>query len=334
MDRTGASCYVYAKASGMLAKSFTGSKAVNLYNAKSLPELWNLLFTEEVPSIPQTLLAQEIEKKAAEKFISEYKMLISTYSKPYDIHLALLQLFDYENLKNAMSKLAIGAKDPVHFVKIKPYNILNYDKWPDLEKMTANTELAWANKVVPLEETNVFANKVDTLFIKKIWKSIEKLSFAEKKIAEKIIASRYMFMNITWAMRLKVFYNMNPEQIKERLIYLGDDHSHSDIFASEALMILNFKPDSYDDWANWKYSKLLNAPEDVKFWKLDPLYFEEQVEKKFFNSMKNEFHRNSFTAMDLITWFFVKRGELSNIRKATEAIRLNIDTDTLINDIV
>ena len=30
MDRTGAACYVYAKASGMLAKSFVGSKAVKL----------------------------------------------------------------------------------------------------------------------------------------------------------------------------------------------------------------------------------------------------------------------------------------------------------------
>ena len=57
MDRTGAACYVYAKASGMLAKSFVGSKAVKLFNVKSLQELWSLLFTDEVPAVPQTILA-------------------------------------------------------------------------------------------------------------------------------------------------------------------------------------------------------------------------------------------------------------------------------------
>ena len=44
MDRTGAACYVYAKASGMLAKSFVGSKAVKLFNVKSLQELWSLFY--------------------------------------------------------------------------------------------------------------------------------------------------------------------------------------------------------------------------------------------------------------------------------------------------
>ena len=78
MDRTGAACYVYAKASGMLAKSFVGSKAVKLFNVKSLQELWSLLFTDEVPVVPQTILAQKIEKKAAQRFINEY---IITYLK-------------------------------------------------------------------------------------------------------------------------------------------------------------------------------------------------------------------------------------------------------------
>lgn len=63
MDRSGASCYVYAKASGMLSKSFVGSKGMALFNARTLQELWGMLFKDEVPSVPQTMLAELIEKR-------------------------------------------------------------------------------------------------------------------------------------------------------------------------------------------------------------------------------------------------------------------------------
>lgn len=334
MDRTGASCYVYAKASGMLAKSFIGSRTVDLFNAKSLQELWSLLFTDEMPAVPQTLLAQEIEKKASQKFIDEYKMLVSSYSEPYPVLLDLLQWFDYENVKNAAAKLAADNTSQIEFQTIKPFNILNYDKWPDLAKMTAGTELSWYKEIPSTENVNMMANKVDTQFIKKIWASVEKLPKAERNVAENLIAKHYSLMNITWAMRLKVFYNMEADKISEHLIYLGDKKTKTDKFAGEALKILNYKTDLYDDWTKFRYVKLLNTNDDGKFWKLDPLYFEEQVSKEFEASMKREFHKNPFTSMVLITWFFIKREELNNIRTATEAIRLNIDTDSLVKAIV
>lgn len=332
MDRTGASCYIYAKASGMLAKSFTGSRTVNLFNAKSLQELWGLLFTDEVPAVPQTLLAQEIEKKAALEFIEDYKKLIMAYSEPEDILVDLLQWFDYENLKNAAGKLSAENSGEEDFQKIKPFNILKYEKWPDLEKMTAGTELSWYNKIPALEEQNIFANKVDTQFIKKIWSAVEKLSASEREVAEKIIAKHYSMMNITWAMRLKVYYNMDSESIKDHLIYLEDRKSSTDKFAGEALKILDKKIDAYEDWSKWKYAKLLNINDDSRYWKLDPAYFEMQVANDFTASMKREFHKNPFSSMVMVTWFFIKRAELDSIRTATEAIRLNIDQESLIKN--
>ena len=62
MDKSGADAFVYAKASGMLAKSFVGPRTQLIFEAKKLSELWSLLFSEEVPLIPEVLLAKEIEK--------------------------------------------------------------------------------------------------------------------------------------------------------------------------------------------------------------------------------------------------------------------------------
>lgn len=334
MDRTGASCYIYAKASGMLAKSFTGSRAVNLFNAKSLQELWSLIFTEEVPVVPQAILAQTIEKKAVQKFIEEYKNFVNLYSKPYEVLVVLLQWFDFENIKLASGKLAGGKTDKIEFLQIKPFNIINYEKWPDLAKMTDKTELSWFNKIPSLKEENLFANKIDTQFVKKIWAAIQKLPKSQKGSAQKIIANHYSLMNITWALRLKVYYNMNEENIKNHLIFLGEHQSKKDLFAGEALKILDFKIDVFEDWAKWKYAKFLNRQNDSKIWKLDPAYFEKQVSNELIVTMKQEFHKNPFTAMVLITWFFIKRNELENIRTATEAIRLNVDKEQLMQNIV
>ena len=50
MDTSSASSYVYAKASGILARSYTGGRAAKLFGVQKLAELWPLVFAEEVPA--------------------------------------------------------------------------------------------------------------------------------------------------------------------------------------------------------------------------------------------------------------------------------------------
>lgn len=334
MKDTGASCYVYAKASGMLSKSYIGSNATNLVNVNSLQDLWTLLFDEELPQVPQTILAQKLERRAAKKFIDEYKLLLSNYSKPDEILVTLLQWFDYENIKTAVAELAANNDSKIDFDIIKPYNILNYEKWPDLKAMVLGTEFEWCDKVPELSEVNIFSNSVDSHFITKAWHALDKLPHEEKQIAKKVIAERYSLMNITWAMRLKLFYKMQGEEIKEHLIYIDGEKNDSDLFASDAIKILDYNVESYDDWAKWKYSKFINPKDESTFWKLDPVYFEKQTSKNFLISMKKEFHKNPFTSMVMISWFFIKRGELNNIKTVTESLRFGIDKNDMLKDIV
>ena len=48
MDYSSASAYVYAKACGILGKSFIGEKAQSLFDVKTLSELWELVFNTTV----------------------------------------------------------------------------------------------------------------------------------------------------------------------------------------------------------------------------------------------------------------------------------------------
>ena len=89
MDRSAASAYVYAKASGMLAKSFVGSRAEKLFSVKSLRELYGLLFDDEVPAIPEPMLAKVIETKAQKYFVAQYTGLLENYSEPDEVLIRL-----------------------------------------------------------------------------------------------------------------------------------------------------------------------------------------------------------------------------------------------------
>lgn len=329
MDRSGASCYVYAKASGMLAKSFVGSKGAALFTARTLQELWGMLFKDEVPSVPQAMLAELIEKKASQKFISEYIHLLDSYSKPDDVVVALLHRFDFENLKEAAAVLATERSASCEFTKIEPYNILKYDKWPDIRKMTENSELSPYGIIPPVLEQQSFSNKLDVQFIRSLWSASEKLPADERKLVQDVIIDRYSMKNVIWVMRLKVSYGMPAEEIKERLVYFDDSRQSDDVFAKEALKIIDFKTDSFEDWKNWKYVSLVNEFDDAKQWRLEPQVVEDRVLHRFYKLVRRLFHRYPFTAMVLVCWFFIKESELDLIRTATEAIRLNVGHEQL-----
>ena len=99
MDKSGASAYVFAKANGILGKSFVNERARLLFGQKSLSELWTLIFKSQPPLVPEVMLSQEIEEKAFSDFISNFIKFIDAYDKPEQVLIDQLLLFEGENLK-------------------------------------------------------------------------------------------------------------------------------------------------------------------------------------------------------------------------------------------
>ena len=105
MDKSGADAFVFAKANGILGKSFTNKKARLLFESKSLGELWTLLFKTQPPLVPEVLLSQEIEEKAFSDFINNYVKFIDAYDTPEPVLIDQLLLFEGENLKEIGASL-------------------------------------------------------------------------------------------------------------------------------------------------------------------------------------------------------------------------------------
>ena len=326
MDRGAAHAYVYAKASGMLSKSFVGKRARQLFNVTSLHELWSLLFTEAVPLVPETILAKKIERTAEKKFIREYVNLLSSYDNTAPLLISLLHFYDYDSIKELGAALSLGEKKQPHYADIRPYNIIAYEKWPDIAAMTKNKSLSWYNSIPKLTEQQQNDFKLDVQYIQEVWASISGMEKECQPALKKLLGEKFRMENLLWALRLRIYYHMSNEEITSRLAYAGSK-SADRFLQKDALQCLAWDLDSYDQWKNWKFSSLLNPHEEGSVWTVDPRWISSSYTKLFSQNAQKLFHQFPGTSCPLACWFLIKQRELDNIRTASEHLRLSTNKE-------
>ncbi len=329
MDSSAASAYVYAKAGGMLAKSFVGNRASKLFSIRSLRELYGFLFPNATPSLPEVLLAKEIESLSEKKFIDEYISLVSCYRTPAKILVSQLHYYDYNNLKTLGAALSLGEKTMPDISDIKNYSMMDYKAWPNLSKITSNSTISWYNKAVDISEQYKIDSKIDEEYISEIWSAVKELSGEERENAEKFVSAEFSFRNILWALRLKVYYKMPADEIFERLAFADKSRPKTDLFARQAIKILGKDCENWDDWKNWKYASLLNPHEDGVVWEASPTWVEKSVKRELNRMYSSYFHKDPMSVLSLVSWFKIKQHELDCIRTVAEGLRLDVDAEKL-----
>lgn len=314
MDRTGADAFVFSKACGIYASSYVGPRARKLFEIKHLSELWNLLFKDELPLVPEGMLALLIERKASERSVANFSSLLAYYDKPDPVSCALLSLYDYNNVKTASASLALGIKDAPFMVDIGPYSIIDRTKWPALAEMTKGGPLAWYDRVPEEGELVVWENRLDHEYYENLWRAVRSLHGADRASTERPIREEIILQNIVWAMRLKVYYEKTKEEI-ELLLMAGE-------MGKDALDAAGFPVDSWSEWKSWKYSWLLNPHEEGVPWSLDPRWVQLAADNYLYRLSLRSFHQNPFTPGVLVSLFKIMQLEEQMIRVATEGIRL------------
>lgn len=331
MDKSGAGSFIYAKASGILGKSFVGPRASVLFEQKNLSELWNLLFKTPVPLVPETLLAEQIENKAFEQFLNQYTNFISQYSEPDGVLLNQFEIFEASNLKAIGAALCSGDTKLPKLTDIGRFATLRPENWPDIQKITSRSEFAWYNKVPSIHEQMELEYKIDLQVVQNLWKSLESLSGETYDALRKLYIQEYGIKNVVWALRLKIHYNMDNDQIKQRLIHVTNSATGMDPIAAPALKILENPIDEYDVWEKWSQKDLLNPHTPGEVWNVDPGWIEKMNRVKINNMALHMFHQYPMTSASLVGWYNIKNYELSCIRTAVESLRLNINPNEAMN---
>ena len=329
MDTSAANAFVFAKASGMLSKSFVGNRFVEIFEAKKLQDLWVLLFDEELPVLPEYLLAQTIEKKAEEQFIADFVKLLSYYEKPEPVLVSLLQVYEYNNIKLLSASLLNNETKMPELIDLKEFALLDYAQWPDLQKMTQNSPFSWYNAVPKVSEQKNVDHALDVQYIRSLWKAVHQLPHSERAPVEAFIKEEIVLQNILWALRLKYYYDYSAEDIIPFLAGLKDNPTEKDILAGPAIKILDKEIDSFADWKDWEYNTFLNAHEPEQIWEIDPKWVASSVQKYLAKKAVKNFRKYPFTAMVLVCWFKAKQAELAHVRTAVQALRLNVSEEEL-----
>lgn len=326
MERSGASAYVYAKASGILGKSFIGSRMEKLFSAQSLSSLWELIFDDPVPAVPEVLLANQIETKASSKFLEDYINLLEVYSKPDNFLLGMLDRVEVENLKVFAASASLNEPKVPRFANLGKYAKLNYSAYPDIKKITENSCFSWYDHVPSLDEVQSLSYKLDLIEINELWNSLNHINDSSRNAIVEFYRNEFSVKNMIWALRLKVYYNFSENEIIDNLFYVEKSHSAQDPICGCAFDVLNRGIDSFDDWRDWKFSKYLNPNMDGSVWKIDPMWVEQRFRSVECKDAMRIFHQYPMTAATLVMYFRLKIQELGCIRAATEALRLGADS--------
>lgn len=325
MDYSGASAYIYAKVCGLVSKAFVGENSLKLFNAKSLSELWTILFNSACPQIPEQMLANKIETEAVNRFISDYVSLLGLYSKPDKFLVELLRRYEVTNIKVMSAALSLGEEKIPRVINLGQYELLNYNAWPNLKKITEKSNFAWYDHVPTVEERQKMDYKLDLQEIRTLWNSVTKVSDSSRKALIDYFTEEYKIKNMLWALRLKVYYEMPKEEIIKNLFYISEKPSADDPLCGAAIEILEKSPDNYADWKKWRYASYLNPYEEGQLWEIDPMWIEQKLRVGEVHRAKKLLHEFPLTYASLVMYFRIKLQELNAIRAATEALRLNAD---------
>lgn len=318
--------YVYAKNSGMYARSFAGPRAAELFTAKTLTELWSIIFETDAPLLPEVILAKQIEHEAEKKFIDTYCDLLDAFSRPDDILVELLRVYDIENLQALGAASCTGSEKMPHLADIGEYSLIHADKWPSMADITAGSPFAWYNEPPKLHEQSILDTKLDNEYIKRVWKAVNKIHDESKSAVVDLIRDEFVMQNIIWAMRLRVYFDMSADEAVEYLACVTDSKNKKDVVFWPAFQILQKQTNVFADWADWKYVRYLNPREASGIWKLDPKWTENAFKAEQKIRLRKLFHRFPQTVAVLVAWFKMGRYELDVIRTACESICVGIDS--------
>ncbi len=333
MDKSGADAYIYAKASGNLGKSYTGSRAAHLFEQKSLADLWTMLFNTTVPMVPEVMLANQIEEEAFKTFLEQYIDFIKMYDKPDPVLLDQLCIYEAENLKEIGAALCKGESKIPEIKNLHSYTDLNFAAWPDISAITKKSKFSWYNKVPDIHQQQKLEFTLDMQVIRHLWNSVQNVRDESAEAIKNLFLYEYITRNIIWALRLRIYFNMKKEDIIPLLISVSEKVSAVDPIAGPALKVLDMPLDEPEVWMNWTYKELVNPNIAGEVWQIDPSWMERKNKVKLNKMAEKIFHQFPMTTGSLIGWFKIKNYELNCIRTAVEGLRLNISSEEAMNAI-
>ena len=305
----GERAYVYAKACGIIGKSFVGKNISHIEKVGSLSELDRMVFPADPRNLPEKELLVNFEDRIIERAVASIISIVECFSDPPEFLTLLVRGYEYEDVKSAVVAALEKEKTAPDHTDIGRFQTVHFDAWPDIQAMIHGTEFTFlldGNKTPDqMHETMSLQSAIDRHYYEALWKSLFSMPPRDRRAAQKIISDEISLRNSCCALRLRTYYHMSPDVVKLHLINISAGRKRevrSLSLANEAIQALEFPLDNFSAWSSWRWKRFLNPESGGKMWHADPRYFQ-NASSRYLSRLAKHFFRLHPFSMDTVFCF-------------------------------
>ena len=349
MIDAGDRAYVYAKACGILSKSFVGKRLHLLSRLRTLSEFDRMVFPDSHKELPGNELLADLEKRIEARSVSQIISIIKQYKKPPKLLLLQLRAYEYSGLKTCLHHIASGDKELPSIYDIgKRYGTISFAAYPDIHAMLKESDLNYLlsdNRITNVNSDNLMALEIelDRYYYNEVNKSLDMLSDEDSRIARVILAEEISLRNCVWAFRLRRYFNKNSIQtakfllkikmkvdLDEKKITFGQTSDYVKKTVSlekEAVQSLDMPLDSRAPWHGWRWEKFLNPEKSEDKWLVDPRFFQNASAQYLNHLAQKHVHQMPMAVGSVFCFVKLKQFEENILTSIAEGLGLGMDNN-------
>ena len=353
MPGMGERAYVYAKACGIIGKSFIGKRFRDLERANRLSELDRIIFPLSSRDLPEKELLLDLEKRITNREVASVISIVGSFSRVPEFLALLVRSYEYTDLKSAIIASLRHGPTPAH-TDLGEFQTVHFDAWPDIKAMIGNTEFEFLldKKIVDIEEKGgvTMQTLLDRHYYNALWKSLFSLPAKDRQMAGRILSEEISLRNVGWALRLRTYYDMSPSAVMPHLIIIpvkgkaprgrstvGETRVYdaapiwalaagSRTLAEAAIQSLDFPLDSYSPWSSWRWKEFINPEVGGKHWTIDPRYFQNAASRYLYRLAARHFRTNPFSLDTVFCFIKLKQFEEDILTSCAEGLSIGMSS--------
>jgi vacuolar-type H+-ATPase subunit C/Vma6 len=325
---SGAGVYVYAKSCGIIGKSFVGKRIPQLASVSRLSELDRLVFPVDFRDLPERELLVDLERRILNRSVNQILSIVKVYKTPPELLTRLLRAYEYADLKSALIALAGGETRTPEWTPLGKFGTVHFEAYPDIGAMIKGTEFEtlladWAKKGRAEQADSIgMQTTLDRHYYTALWQSFEKLSSYERKGIGRLLEEEISLRNVIWALRLRVYYRMEAEEVRKHLLFIDRKQGRS--LAEDAISSLEFPLDTYSAWGKWPRRNFLNKEQPGEHWAADPRSFQNAVSAYLYRMARLHFHQRPDSIDTAVCFIKLKQFEEDLLTSMAEGLGLGI----------
>jgi vacuolar-type H+-ATPase subunit C/Vma6 len=317
--------YAYAKACGIIGKSFVGKRAALLAGARTLNDLYRLIFPdyfrEDTVNESSAYLPSDMERRIEKRAVDQILKIVNSIANPPEILIRQLKAFEYTDLKTCLHNMAEGNNTLPNLYDIGRFRSINFKAFPDLGAMLTGTEYEFiCSGITQPENMDTFRIEVqlDIKYYLGLKKSLDELSGEDRTLARHILNEEISLRNCIWALRLRTYYDKKAPEITGYLTH-----------AEEAKQSLELPLDTREDWRGWKWERFLNPEQSGENWELNPRYFQNAAFHYLNRLALLGFHRIPMSISSIFCFIKIKQYEEDLLTSIAEGLSMGMESQDL-----